>query len=385
MRWCGDRGFSLVEALVTTLLLMLLVSGILGVLQPAYGMFLVQPERQDLQQRLRAAVEMLAHDLGTAGAGPALGPLAGPLLRHLPPVLPYRLGERHSDPGAGVFHRPDVVTALHVPPDAPVALVDGYTVQGTAASIDTGACLTATGLCRFATDMRVLLVDAAGRTAFATISLVDPAVLTVEGRYLDANLDPATAIVAQVQMDTYARGWDAAGTTPRLTREGPSGVAQPAVDHVVDLAFEYDGEPVPPALLSGGTATTYGPAPPPVGVDDARDTWPAGENCLFAVAGGVHVPRLPALGPGGMVPLPAAMLTDGPWCPDAGSPTRFDADLLRVRMVTVALRLQVGPATMRGPAGPRFRIAGQGRNSARLVPDEQVRFHVAPPNLRAAP
>ena len=79
------------------------------------------------------------------------------------------------------------------------------------------------------------------------------------------------------------------------------------------------------------------------------------------------------------------MLTDGPWCPDAGSPTRFDADLLRVRMVTVALRLQVGPATMRGPAGPRFRIAGQGRNSARLVPDEQVRFHVAPPNLRAAP
>ena len=35
------------------------------------------------------------------------------------------------------------------------------------------------------------------------------------------------------------------------------------------------------------------------------------------------------------------MLTDGPFCPDSTSASRFDADLLRIRKVGVVLRVQV--------------------------------------------
>ena len=33
--------------------------------------------------------------------------------------------------------------------------------------------------------------------------------------------------------------------------------------------------------------------------------------------------------------LTAGQLTDGPWCPNATSTNRFDADLLRIRKVRV--------------------------------------------------
>ena len=43
--------------------------------------------------------------------------------------------------------------------------------------------------------------------------------------------------------------------------------------------------------------TTYGPKPPALGVNNAADTWPAGENCAFMVSGGQQVPRMATLGP----------------------------------------------------------------------------------------
>ena len=42
------------------------------------------------------------------------------------------------------------------------------------------------------------------------------------------------------------------------------------------------------------------------------------------------------------------MFTDGPWC--GGGTTRFDADLLRIRLVRVTLRVQATAATMRAAA-----------------------------------
>jgi hypothetical protein len=75
--------------------------------------------------------------------------------------------------------------------------------------------------------------------------------------------------------------------------------------------------------------TTYGAPPRTV-----SPPFTAGENCLFVNDGSpTPAPRLPALGNGSrsMVPLTAAQLTDGPWCPDDANPNRWDADLLRIR------------------------------------------------------
>jgi hypothetical protein len=96
------------------------------------------------------------------------------------------------------------------------------------------------------------------------------------------------------------------------------------------------------------------------------------------------VPRLAAFGaPGdGLVPLGAAVLSDGPWCPDSLAPNRFDADLLRVRRVRVAMRAQARPPGLRG-TGALFARPGTSRGGGRDVPDAHVAVDVAPRNLNA--
>ena len=75
------------------------------------------------------------------------------------------------------------------------------------------------------------------------------------------------------------------------------------------------------------------------------------------------------------------MLTDGPFCPDSTSASRFDADLLRIRKVGVLLRVQVPSSELRGPAGVLFRNAGTGFSSRMMVPDQEIRFEITPRNF----
>jgi hypothetical protein len=114
-------------------------------------------------------------------------------------------------------------------------------------------------------------------------------------------------------------------------------------------------------------------------------SWPAGENCAFVVDAvtGTHAGRLPDLAPGSqqLVPLPEAMLTDGPWCPDAAFKTRFDVDLLRIRKIGIRMRVQVAASELRGPAGVLFRNAGTSPGGNRLVPDQEIRFDITPRNF----
>jgi hypothetical protein len=78
-----------------------------------------------------------------------------------------------------------------------------------------------------------------------------------------------------------------------------------------------------------------------------------------------------------LVRLSAADLTDGPWCPDAASPSRYDADLLRVREVRITLRAEAALPSLRGPAGLLFTYAGTARGT-RVVPDRTIRLSIAP-------
>jgi len=105
------------------------------------------------------------------------------------------------------------------------------------------------------------------------------------------------------------------------------------------------------------------------------------------MAGGEQVPRLASLGsPGeGLVRLTAAQLTDGPWCPDAASDNRYDADLLRIRTVRTIIRLQTGNALLRASLssgrGALFANPGTATNASRTVPDQSIRFDVTPRNM----
>jgi hypothetical protein len=157
----------------------------------------------------------------------------------------------------------------------------------------------------------------------------------------------------------------------------------PLLDHVVKLAFQYFGDPEPPRVLDETELplhASYGPAPP--SLDQTRAGWPAGENCAFTVVDGHHEPRLMPLGPAGAaIEFAPALLTDGPWCPDAGARNRFDADLLRIRRVRLTLRVQTAVPSLRGPAGLLFTNGGLARRGGQMVPDLEVQLDVTPRNL----
>ena len=77
----------------------------------------------------------------------------------------------------------------------------------------------------------------------------------------------------------------------------------------------------------------------------------------------------------------AGALTDGPWCPDANIPTRFDADLLRIRKVGVRLRAADRQRQPARPGGALFTNGGTSRGGNKYLPDQEVRFEVTPRNL----
>ena len=79
---------TLIETVVATGLTVALSGTVLSLATAGQRLARSQPETADLQQRARLALQALGADLRDAGAGLARGSLAGPLVRHFPPVAP---------------------------------------------------------------------------------------------------------------------------------------------------------------------------------------------------------------------------------------------------------------------------------------------------------
>lgn len=387
----GERGFSLVELVVSTAIMLVVTAAVFGLVDPAQGVFRTQPEVADMQQRLRVGVDALREDLLMAGAGTYLGGSGGSLLNVVAPIMPIRFG-RSGDNASGVYYRADAITVMYVPQTTAQTRVT-WQMPATSSEIRVEGIKTGCpGIeaCGFRTGMRAFIFDPSGAWDFFTITQVQ-----LSAGHLQHNQDNFSkaygtdAQVAAVATSTYYLKSDASADTFQLRFSDGDQLDVPLVDNVVDVAFEYFGEPRGPALLKPvrpndpGPFTTYGPPPPQLG--DTRAPWPQSENCAFVhdAASGLQVSRLADLSNGAetLVPLNAASLIDGPWCPNAASALRFDADLLRIRSIGVRLRVQVTSATMRGPAGVLFSRGGTSKSSASFVPDQEVRFDVTPRNL----
>jgi hypothetical protein len=386
------RGFTIIELMISMGIMVGVTGVIFSLVDPAHGTYRTQPEVADLQQRLRVGTSFMSTDLMMAGAGsPAGGMLMGSLMNFFAPVQPNRLGQINSDVEAGIFYRPDTITVMYIPPNAPQTSLSEAMPQTSSELKVTPQpnCPAGNELCGFADGQRILIFDDTGSYDDMTLTQVQTAALhlqhnkSVPGNDLSKKYGPG-AQVAQVMQRTYYHN---AATRQLMYYDGDQR-DEAVVDNVVALAFSYFGEPRPPLLLKPvteavGPWTNYGPKPPLLGVVAAG--WPAGENCAFLVdAGtGMHASRMPDLAPNAerLIPMPAAMLTDGPWCPDAGSQNRFDADLLRLRKIGVVMRVQAGPADLRGPAGALFRNGGTSTNGRTLVPDQEIRFEITPRNF----
>jgi hypothetical protein len=328
-----------------------------------------------------------------AGAGPAATSLPGPLVRRFPPIAPYRRGQI-DDARAGVFYRPDALSIVYVPDTRAEADIRHTTDLGREVLVDLApncGVQVHERVCGFTVGMRVMLFDARGSFDVGTVADVAADRVRVLHGGLSASYDGG-AVMAEAVATTYLVRPDAATGALQLVRYDGIRSDRPVVDNVVGVHTEYFGDPSPPRAFPPAVAadpsppaTSYGPAPPPLGVDDARDVWAAGENCVFA-AGEPPASRLLRLSASPTpVALDSALFAVGPWCPDGVHAGRYDADLLRIRRVRIRVRVQVALAAMRGPAGVLFARGGHATSTEFFAPDQEVTLDVTPRNLGVAP
>lgn len=392
-----ERGFTLVELLVSTTIMLLVTGSIFALIDPGQSTYKAQPEVSDMQQRLRVGQNAMYSDLVMSGAGTYSGMAVGTLLGYFSPILPYRSGTVGNDSAAGVLYRPDAITVMYVPQTAAQTTVrDPMPRPSAEVKVEwQPGCPVDNMLCGFEIGQRVVIFDDTGAFDPFTVTQVQDEALHLQHRDDDfSKAYQRGAVISQVESHTYYLRTNVAANTFQLMHYDGYMRDEPLVDNVTALQFQYYGEPAAPLVLrpftgafdNKGPYTSYGPKPPALGVDNPGDPYPAGENCLFQVdpASGRQVSRIPSLAPAGqtgLVEITRQMLTDGPWCPGPTAPNRFDADMLRVRRVSVRMRVQVASADLRGPAGVLFSRPGTATNSRHLVPDQEVRFEVTPRNM----
>jgi hypothetical protein len=350
-----EAGFSLVESLVSLVLMVILTGAVFSLVNPSATSSQTQPEAMDMQQRARIGSDLLFRDLFMAGAGVYMGPNAGALSNFFAPIIPRRMGWQNAD--AYNVVRPDAVTISYIPNTysqttirAPMPITSSELKVE-----DVPNCPQHENLCGFKEGMRVLVFDDLGHFDFFNITEVqdDAAHLQLYQQTLSYGYQPG-AYVTQAEFHTY--WYDAVNRQLRHYDGYQSDV--PVVDNVVGVLFEYFGDPEPPQKPQ-----------PPAGV----------ANCLYDAAGNL-MGGLLSLAPqgGSLAALPLSMLNDGPWCGDGNN--RFDADLLRIKKVRITLRVQASQAALRG-TGAEYVVAGTSESAYRTLPDYTVRFEVSPRNM----
>jgi hypothetical protein len=381
----GSAGFTIIEMMISVAIMMVVTGATFSLMNPAQGVFLAQPELMDMQQRLRIGTDTLYKDLLMAGAGQYSGSMTGSLGNYFAPILPYRIGNVTPDPVGAFFT--DRITVMYVPPtSAQTSIADPMpSVSAEIKVTQQPGCPNSDPLCGFKEGMTVMIMDATGAWDTFTITNVQDPALHLQHRGENLNKSyGAGSFISQIAMATYWLKTDTVAGNYQLMRYDGNQTDVPIADNVVGLSFEYYGEPAPPQLRPGLIpATTYGPAPPALGLDNNADNWGAGENCTFLIANGNQQPRMASLDDVNprLVKLTQAQLTDGPWCPDSAAANRYDADLLRIRKVRVNLRVQVAAKSLRGAAGALFTRAGTSKGGERFVPDQEIKFDVTARNL----
>jgi hypothetical protein len=314
---------SLLESLVALALTLVLIGSAMSLVSTNSSLASAAPDMLDVQQRARLGADAIARHLLGAGAGLSVGTHAGPLVASFAPILPRRLG-LSGDPYS--VARPDAITIVSATTPAQSVLLLPMTSALDNLQVDASiGCPAGTQVCGLRQGSTALIFDGGGVFDLVGVLGLQGNVATIEHHQQGSPVFayPAGAAVAEAEQHTFY--FDAPNLQLRQSDGAHSDV--PLVDNVVAVAFEY-----------------FGSAP----------------------GGG-----------GALVDLPLSNFTDGPWR-GVGS-NRYDADLLRIRLVRVVIRVQASNPMLRGTSGS-FAVPGQARG-ARTISDYTVRLDVSPRNL----
>ena len=364
-----ESGYSLVELLVASTIMLVVTGAIFGMMNPSQGTAQAQPEVADLQQRSRVGSETLFRELIMAGAGVYQGPVTGSLINFFAPVIPRRLGNVNPD-NPNSAHS-DAITLAYIPNTYSQTTISSP-MPNVSAELKVKKepnCPKGDELCGFEEGMDVIVFDTSGNFDVFTITEVQNAAAHLQHRGQDLSIPyEVGASVTQIVSNTYywcspingrACPEDPSAWQLRLYDGYTSDV--PLVDNVVDLRFEYFVDPNPPLNPK-----------PQSGV----------ANCLYDGLGNYIGPGVLATNDGSLAELPLAVLSDGPWCGGGGNV--FDADLLRIRKIRITLRVQVSDVALRGTNTSVWRNPGTAAGGTRAVADYTVAFDVTPRNLNLA-
>lgn len=357
----SQAGFTLTELLISTAIMLVVTGSIFSLMSPAQGSSQAQPEVADMQQRMRVGTEVIFKELVMAGAGPYQGASTGSLINFFAPILPRRTGRTGADATRGAeSFRSNAITLSYVPNSYSQTTISAQ-MPNVAAELkvfDQPNCPKGQELCGFKAGMQVIIFDSTGNFDTFEITQVQD-----EAGHLQHRQDPFNhpyapgAQVTQIVSNTYYLDT----TTNKLMRYNGADEDIALVDNVVDLEFQYFGDPTPPRYPK-----------PPAGT----------ANCLYDADANYIGPAALTPTDGSLAALGSDILTDGPYC-GSGS-NEFDADLLRIRKVRVILRVQAASETMRGSDPTLFKKPGTALGGERYVPDYRVTFEVAPRNLNLA-
>lgn len=356
-RRTSEQGYTLTELLISAAIMITVTGSIFSLLNPAQGSAQAQPEVADMQQRMRIGSETLFKELVMAGAGPYQGATTGSLINFFAPILPRRTGQISPDPTTGpASFRSDAITLVYIPNSySQTSISQSMPVSSAELKVnDQPNCPKGQELCGFKTGMAVVIFDTQGNFDAFTITNVQDSAghLQHRGQQLSTPYGPGANVTEAISYTYYLDR-----TTNQLRRYDGYQTDVPLVDNVVDLRFEYFGDPQPPR------------APKPA---------PGTANCLYDAAG--NYLNLPVLNPddGSLAVLTPTMLSNGPYC--GGGSNQFDADLLRIRKLRVTLRMQAATASMRGGLDLQGNVR-QGAGGERYIPDYVVSFEITPRNL----
>jgi prepilin-type N-terminal cleavage/methylation domain-containing protein len=354
-----ERGYSLVELLVSMAIMLVVTGAIFQLVNPSQSTSQVQPEVQDMQQRMRVASDSLFKDLVMAGAGPYQGPVTGSLMGFFAPIVPRRIGRLNPDPSDSAFD--DRLTITYVPNTySQTTITQPMPLPSAELKVSAQAhCPQGQNLCGFGIGDEVIIFDNSGHFDTFTVTEVQDAAghMQHRGQNFSYTYQPGASIT---QVRTHSYYLDAVN---RQLRDYDSDSNDfPVVDNVVGLKFEYFGDPNPPTQPK-----------PPITV----------ANCLYDGTGNYIATGMQTLttGGGSLAPLPISMFKDGPWCGSIGSTNQFDADLYRIRKVKVTLRIQTPLAALRGQNPLLFANPGTSRSGQKFIPDLVASFEVSPRNM----